>query len=236
MERSILIDLSGVSKTYRMGEVSVEALKETELQIFAGEFVVILGPSGSGKSTLLHIVGGMDSPSSGRVLFQGEDVARMGGSQLTTYRRQKIGFVFQFFNLIPDLTARENVSLAADLVEQPLATEQVLAEVGMELRMDHFPAQLSGGEQQRVSIARAIVKNPPLLLCDEPTGSLDALTGRIILELLVKINRERGTTVVVVTHNAAISAIADRTIRMSSGKIVELTENPNPLSPDKVEW
>jgi len=236
MERPILIDLSGVSKTYRMGEVSVEALKETELQIFAGEFVVILGPSGSGKSTLLHIVGGMDSPSRGRVLFQGEDVARMGGSQLTTYRRQKIGFVFQFFNLIPDLTARENVSLAADLVEQPLATEQVLAEVGMELRMDHFPAQLSGGEQQRVSIARAIVKNPPLLLCDEPTGSLDALTGRIILELLVKINRERGTTVVVVTHNAAISAIADRTIRMSSGKIVELTENPNPLSPDKVEW
>jgi len=228
--------LAGLTKTYVMGKVTVEALKESSLDLFEGELVVILGPSGSGKSTLLNIMGGMDLPTSGQVYFGRENLSQAGDNQLTSYRRNQVGFVFQFYNLISDLTARENVELAANLVEDPLPTEEVLRDVGLETRMDHFPSQLSGGEQQRVSIARAAVKKPPLLLCDEPTGALDNQTGKLILGLLAKISRERGSTVVIVTHNTAIGAMAHRIVRMSSGKIVEITENPSPLSPERIVW
>lgn len=236
MTENVLMSLKQITKTYIMGEVTVEALKETSLDIFAGELLVILGPSGSGKSTLLNIMGGMDLPTSGQIFFGQEDLSRASEDKLTHYRRNAVGFVFQFYNLIADLTARENVELAANLVDKPLATGEVLKEVGMETRMNHFPAQLSGGEQQRVSIARAVVKNPRLLLCDEPTGSLDYQTGRLILGLLSAINQERGSTVVIVTHNAAIGAMANRIIRMSSGAVVEIIENQVPLPPERVEW
>jgi len=236
MTENVLMSLKQITKTYIMGEVTVEALKETSLDIFAGELLVILGPSGSGKSTLLNIMGGMDLPTSGQIFFGQEDLSRASEDKLTHYRRNAVGFVFQFYNLIADLTARENVDLAANLVDRPLATGEVLKEVGMETRMNHFPAQLSGGEQQRVSIARAVVKNPRLLLCDEPTGSLDYQTGRLILGLLSAINQERNSTVVIVTHNAAIGAMANRIIRMSSGAVVEIIENQTPLPPERVEW
>lgn len=236
MTKKVLMTLEKVSKRYLMGEVSVEALKETSLEVFEGELLVILGPSGSGKSTLLNIMGGMDLPSSGQVLYGREDLSRAGDTGLTRFRRYELGFVFQFFNLIPDLTARENVELAANLVDEPLPAGEVLKEVGLESRMDHFPSQLSGGEQQRVAIARAAVKNPRLLLCDEPTGALDHLTGKLILGLLAKINRERGSTVIIVTHNTPISAMANRVVRMSSGNIVEITENQSPVSPERIEW
>lgn len=236
MTKQILMNLEKVSKTYLMGEVTVEALKETSLEVYAGELLVILGPSGSGKSTLLNIMGGMDLPSTGQVMFGGKDLSRSGDAGLTRFRRYELGFVFQFFNLIPDLTAKENVELAANLVDEPLPATEVLKEVGLDNRMDHFPSQLSGGEQQRVAIARAAVKNPRLLLCDEPTGALDHLTGKLILSLLAKINRERGSTVVIVTHNTPISAMANRVVRMSSGMIVELTENQSPVSPERIEW
>jgi len=236
MTKNVLMKLNQITRTYVMGEITVEALKETSLELFEGELLVILGPSGSGKSTLLNIMGGMELPSSGQVYFGQEDLSQAGDNQLTRYRRNQVGFVFQFYNLISDLTARENVELAANLVDNPLPTVDVLKDVGLETRMDHFPSQLSGGEQQRVSIARAAVKNPPLLLCDEPTGALDNQTGKLILELLAKISRERGSTVVIVTHNTAIGAMAHRIVRMSSGKIVEITENPSPLSPERIVW
>lgn len=236
MPGKVIVRLDRVTKTYVMGEVTVEALKETSLEIYEGELLVILGPSGSGKSTLLNIIGGMDLPTGGRVYFGEQDLSRASEAQLTRYRRHEVGFVFQFFNLIPDLTARENVELAANLVHHPLPAAEVLREVGMAERMDHFPSQLSGGEQQRVAIARAVVKNPRLLICDEPTGSLDYLTGRLILGLLARINRERGTTVVIVTHNASIGAMAHRVARMSSGRIVEVWENPTPVPPERIEW
>ncbi|MCR4399649.1 MAG: ABC transporter ATP-binding protein [Syntrophomonadaceae bacterium] len=236
MPGSVLMQLDRITKTYLMGEVSVEALKETSFQLSEGELVVILGPSGSGKSTLLNIMGGMDRPTSGDLFFAGENLSQASEARLTQYRRREVGFVFQFYNLIPDLTARENVQLAADLVDEPLSAEEILREVGMGDRLDHFPAQLSGGEQQRVSIARAVVKKPRLLLCDEPTGSLDAQTGRLILELLVHANREHGSTVVIVTHNAAIGFMAPRVLRMSSGRIVEVIEHERPLPPERIEW
>jgi putative ABC transport system ATP-binding protein len=231
-----LMRLSQATKTYTMGEVTVEALKATSLEIMAGELLVILGPSGSGKSTLLNIMGGMDNPTTGEVYFNGQNLTRASDAQLTTYRRNEVGFVFQFFNLIPDLTARENVELAADLVERPLSSVEVLTEMGMGERIDRFPSQMSGGEQQRISIARAVVKNPRLLLCDEPTGSLDFLTGRLILGLLADINRKHGSTVVIVTHNAPISAMANRVVRMSSGSVAEIAVNESPAPPEKIEW
>jgi putative ABC transport system ATP-binding protein len=231
-----LMRLIQVTKTYIMGEVAVEALKATSLEIMAGELLVILGPSGSGKSTLLNIMGGMDLPTGGEVYYSGRDLSRLSEAELTRYRRNEVGFIFQFFNLIPDLTARENVELAGDLVEHPLSAAEVLNEVGMADRSHHFPAQLSGGEQQRVSIARAVVKNPRLLLCDEPTGSLDFLTGRLILELLANVSRRRGSTVVIVTHNAPIAAMADRVVRMSSGSVVGITVNESPAPPENIEW
>lgn len=236
MNKNVLMKLNSITKTYVMGEVTVEALKETSLEIYEGELLVILGPSGSGKSTLLNIMGGMDLPSSGEVYFRSDNLSKAGEAKLTQYRRSEVGFVFQFYNLIPDLTASENVELAANLVDRPLPTAEVLREVGMETRMDHFPAQLSGGEQQRVSIARAVVKNPRLLLCDEPTGSLDSHTGRLILSLLLHVNKEYNSTVVIVTHNAVIGDMAHRVLRMSSGRIVEVIENESPLPPERIEW
>jgi len=236
MTDDTLMRLDGITRDYVMGEVTVRALRETSLDIRDGELLVILGPSGSGKSTLLNIMGGMDLPTTGKVFFRGEDLSRAGDRQLTRFRRHQVGFVFQFYNLIPDLTARENVELAANLVEKPLPAVRVLEEVGLADRMDHFPSQLSGGEQQRVSIARAIVKNPRLLLCDEPTGALDFQTGKLILGLLASVNREHGTTVVIVTHNTAIAAMAERAVRMRSGRIVEVAENPQPLPPERIEW
>ncbi|MFX4261901.1 ABC transporter ATP-binding protein [Pelotomaculum propionicicum] len=236
MNKNVLMKLINITKTYVMGEVTVEALKETSLEIYEGELLVILGPSGSGKSTLLNIMGGMDLPSSGEVYFGSDNLSKASEAKLTHYRRNEVGFVFQFYNLIPDLTASENVELAANLVERPLPTAEVLREVGMETRMDHFPAQLSGGEQQRVSIARAVVKNPRLLLCDEPTGSLDSHTGRLILSMLLHVNKEYNSTVVIVTHNAVIGDMAHRVLRMSSGRIVEVIENESPLTPERIEW
>lgn len=231
-----LWSLENVTKTYAMGSVQVHALRESSLGIREGELLVILGPSGSGKSTLLNLLGGMDTPTSGRVRYGEESLEEADDRRLTDYRRSVVGFVFQFYNLIPDLTALENVQLAAHLSEQPLQAEKVLEEVGMADRKHHFPAQLSGGEQQRVSIARAVVKNPRLLLCDEPTGSLDCSTGRLILGLLEKVNKIRGATVVIVTHNAAIGAMGHRVAHMSSGRIVDLVSNPSPVSPERIEW
>lgn len=240
MTKEVILHLDRVSMTYVMGEVTVEALKPSSLEIYAGEILVILGPSGSGKSTLLNIIGGMDLPTSGQVFLTAEslneNLSQADDARLTLYRRKQIGFVFQQYNLIPDLTARENVELAAHLVEHPLKAEDILQEVGLEERIDHFPSQMSGGEQQRVAIARAAVKSPPLLLCDEPTGALDYQTGILILGLLAKICRDRGSTVIIVTHNTAIGAMADRVVRMRSGEIVEIAENPEPISPERVEW
>lgn len=236
MTNSTLMRLDRVTKTYHMGEVTVNALRETTLDVYRGEILVILGPSGSGKSTLLNIMGGMDLPTTGEVFFGTGNLGLANDNQLTRYRRNEIGFVFQFYNLIPDLTARENVELAADLVDEPLDVTEVMKDVGLSDRMDHFPSQMSGGEQQRVSIARAAVKNPRLLLCDEPTGALDYQTGKLILALLVKINRERGSTVVIVTHNTPIGEMAHRVIRMRDGTIAEIRENAAPLPPERIEW
>lgn len=236
MGKKVLMRLEHITRTYIMGEVRVEALKDTSLDIYEGELLVLLGPSGSGKSTLLNIVGGMDLPTSGSVYYEGEDLSRAGDARLTRFRRNEVGFVFQFYNLIPDLTAVENVELAANLVETPLPAAGMLKEVGLGDRMDHFPSQLSGGEQQRVSIARAMVKNPRLLLCDEPTGALDHQTGKLILGLLDGINRDRGSTVIIVTHNTDIGAMAHRVVRMRSGEIAEITENSQPVPPERIDW
>lgn len=236
MSKDVLMKLERITKTYVMGEVQVEALKETSLDIYEGELLVILGPSGSGKSTLLNIVGGIDLPSGGSVYYGGEDLSRAADARLTLFRRNEVGFVFQFYNLIPDLTAGENVELAAGLVENPLSAAGVLKEVGLADRMGHFPSQLSGGEQQRVSIARAMVKNPRLLLCDEPTGALDHQTGKLVLGLLAGINRDRGSTIIIVTHNTGIGAMAHRVVRMRSGEITEIIENSRPVPPERIDW
>jgi len=236
MNANVIMQLIDVSKTYAMGEVTVEALKKSSLEIFAGELVVILGPSGSGKSTLLNIMGGMDLPTEGKVLFDGQDFSTADDNELTLFRRNEVGFVFQFYNLISDLTAAENVELAAELVDSPLPVEECLQEVELLERKNSFPSQLSGGEQQRISIARAVVKNPRLLLCDEPTGALDYKTGILILSLIKKINLKSGCTVVLITHNTAIGAMGDRVIRMRSGEIVDITVNKNPIDPERIEW
>ncbi|SHG38082.1 putative ABC transport system ATP-binding protein [Thermosyntropha lipolytica DSM 11003] len=232
----ILLKLIGVNKFYHMGEVTVEALKDISLEINEHEITVILGPSGSGKSTLLNMIGGMDRPSAGSIFFYDRDLTRLDDQELTLYRRREIGFVFQFYNLIADLTALENVELAANLVKNPLSSRKVLEKVGLAARKNHFPSQLSGGEQQRVAIARALVKNPRLLLCDEPTGALDLATGQKILSLLKKINEELGTTIIIVTHNSAISTMAHNIIRMGSGKILEIIANPHPVPPERIAW
>ncbi|HZJ85356.1 MAG TPA: ABC transporter ATP-binding protein [Syntrophomonadaceae bacterium] len=231
-----ILSLVDITKTYTMGEVEVQALRETSLEVYEGEFVVILGPSGSGKSTLLNIIGGMDTPTSGELFFKDIDLSQADDALLTKYRREEVGFVFQFYNLISDLTALENVELAADLVKKSTPPRDVLAQVGLADRLDHFPAQLSGGEQQRVSVARAIVKNPRFLLCDEPTGALDYETSIMILALLKRINRETGCTVLLITHNNAIGDMADRVMRLRSGEIVEVIKNKDPLPPERIEW
>jgi putative ABC transport system ATP-binding protein len=226
----------GLTRTYRMGEVEVHALRSVDLELYRGEFVVLLGPSGSGKSTLLNILGGLDAPTAGRVSFLDHDLTVGNDRALTRFRREHVGFVFQFYNLIPSLTARENVELVTEIAERPMAPVDALGLVGLGDRMDHFPSQLSGGEQQRVAIARAIAKRPDVLLCDEPTGALDYETGVLVLEVLQKINREVGTTTAVITHNAAIAGMADRVIRMRSGQIVETLENARRVDPRQLSW
>lgn len=236
MSNKVLMSLKNITKTYTMGEIKVEALKETSLEIFAGELLVILGPSGSGKSTLLNLIGGLDKPTSGEIFMGQKSLTNASEKELTRYRRQDVGFVFQFYNLIPDLNAAENIALAAELVDHPLAIDDVLQDVGLLDRSDHFPSQMSGGEQQRVAIARAIVKAPRLLLCDEPTGALDYETGKSVLRLLCNIREKHGSTVVIVTHNTAIGDMADRVVRMRSGQIVEVLVNEYPLPPERIDW
>jgi putative ABC transport system ATP-binding protein len=226
----------GLSKTYAMGEVEVHALRSVDLDLFPGELLVLLGASGSGKSTLLNILGGLDVPSSGSVRFHDQDLTTASDDELTRFRRDHVGFVFQFYNLVPSLTARENVALVTDIARDPMAPEEALAMVGLADRIDHFPAQLSGGEQQRVAIARAIAKRPDVLLCDEPTGALDSRTGRIVLAVLEEVNRTLGTTTAVITHNAAIAAMADRVVRLHDGEVAEEYRNETRASVDDIEW
>ncbi len=226
----------GLTKIYDMGEVQVHALRGVDVDLFAGELVVLLGPSGSGKSTLLNILGGLDTASGGDVSYRGQDLTRATDKELTEYRRFHVGFVFQFYNLIPSLTALENVSAVTDIAKDPMKAEDALALVGLGDRQNHFPAQLSGGEQQRVAIARAIAKNPAVLLCDEPTGALDSATGILVLEALERINRELGTTTVIISHNADIAGMADRVIRLSSGSIAETYRNTEKRMPRDISW
>jgi putative ABC transport system ATP-binding protein len=230
------ISLENVRKEYRMGEVIIHALDGIDFTIKEGEFVIIVGPSGAGKTTVLNILGGMDTATEGKVLVAGNDIAGYNERQLTRYRRDEIGFVFQFYNLVQNLTAKENVELAAQISKAPLKAEGVLEEVGLSDRMDNFPAQLSGGEQQRVAIARALAKNPKLLLCDEPTGALDYMTGKAILKLLQDTCRERNMTVIVITHNSALTPMADRVIKIKNGKVTKVTLNDEPASVDTIEW
>ncbi len=226
----------GLSKVYRMGEVEVYALRGVDLELYRGEFAVLLGPSGSGKSTLLNILGGLDVPTSGRVRFLDHDLTVDDDAALTRFRREHVGFVFQFYNLIPSLTARENVALVTEIAMRPMEPTEALGLVGLGDRLDHFPAQLSGGEQQRVAIARAIAKQPDVLLCDEPTGALDYETGVLVLDVLRRCNEELGTTTAVITHNAAIAAMADRVIRLRSGQIVEIQRNARRARPSELSW
>ncbi len=219
-EKEAVFRARGITKTYRMGEVEVTALHQVDMDLYYGEFVVLLGPSGSGKSTLVNILGGLDVPTSGSVRFREHDLSTFDDASLTRYRREHIGFVFQFYNLIPSLTARENVALVTEIASDPMTPEEALQWVDLSKRMNHFPSQMSGGEQQRVAIARAIAKRPDVLLCDEPTGALDAETGILVLEAIDRINRELGTTTAVITHNAIISQMADRVISLSGGKII----------------
>lgn len=228
--------MHGITKIYRMGEVTVHALRGITLDLLPGEFVVILGPSGSGKSTLLNILGGLDIPTGGEVLYRDHNLTTASREELTRFRREHVGFVFQFYNLIPSLTALENTALVAEISENPLDSEECLQMVGLGERLNHFPAQLSGGEQQRVAIARAIVKRPEVLLCDEPTGALDYATGRIVLEALERVNRQLKTITVVITHNAAIANMADRVIHLSSGMIGEVRQNERRAAPSELAW
>ena len=230
------VKLEQVTKIYKMGEVEIHAVDGVDFTIRKGEFVVVVGPSGAGKTTVLNILGGMDTATSGRVLVDGRDIAKYSQRQLTGYRRNDIGFVFQFYNLVPNLTALENVELAMQICRNPLDAREVLREVGLEERMKNFPPQLSGGEQQRVSIARALAKNPKLLLCDEPTGALDYQTGKAILKLLQDMCRERGMTVIVITHNSAIAPMADRVIKIKNGRVSKMYQNESPVSVETIEW
>lgn len=233
---SAFIEVKGLSKNYQMGEVVVHAAQEMSFDVNEGEFVVILGPSGSGKSTLLNILGGMDKPSSGSILVSGQQVDQMSDVQLTDYRRRSIGFVFQFYNLMPNLTALENVKLVTEIAQHGFDPVDVLKQVGLGERLNNFPSQMSGGEQQRVAIARALVKNPDLLLCDEPTGALDYETGIQVLKTLQEANQKLKKTLVVITHNAAIAQMANKVIRVHSGRVAEVQINENPLPPERIEW
>ena len=236
MAEKDFVKLKNVTKIYQMGEVQIRAVAGIDFSIDKGEFVVVVGPSGAGKTTVLNILGGMDKASGGEVLVDGKDIAGYSQKQLTGYRRNDIGFVFQFYNLVPNLTALENVELALQISRNPLDAKTVMQEVGLGDRLNNFPAQLSGGEQQRVSIARALAKNPKLLLCDEPTGALDYQTGKAILKLLQDMCRERGMTVIVITHNSALTPMADRVIRIKNGKVSEMYRNEHPVSVETIEW
>jgi putative ABC transport system ATP-binding protein len=238
MDNDKTVILKDVSKTYKMGDVEVKALKEVDLQVTKGEFVVVLGPSGSGKTTMLNCIGGIDSPTSGTIIIGGEDISTLDEKQLTAFRRNTVGFIFQFFNLIPTLTAKENVEFALDLVpkEKRGSAQEVLEQVGLGDRADHFPSQLSGGEQQRVAIARALAKRPPVVLCDEPTGELDYDTGIMILRLMRDIARQEQCNFLVVTHNSAIAQMADTVVELHSGEISKVTHNDNPEDPENLVW
>ena len=225
-----------IAKTYHMGEVEVHALRGVSLELREAEFLVLLGPSGSGKSTLLNILGGLDVPTSGTVIYRGQNLTTADERELTMYRRKHVGFVFQFYNLIPSLTARENVALVTDIVADPMAPEEALRLVNLGARQDHFPSQLSGGEQQRVAIARAVAKRPDVLLCDEPTGALDIATGILVLEAIQQVNEELGTTTAVITHNAAVAAMADRVVSLSDGRVVSDRRNETKLKASELEW
>jgi putative ABC transport system ATP-binding protein len=228
--------LEHVDMTFQMGAVAVEVLRDVSLEVPEGELMVIAGPSGSGKTTLVNIMGGLSQPTAGTVWFRDREVSAFSPAELSAYRRRAVGFVFQFYNLIPSLTARENVMVAAEIADDPLDVDELLELVGLEERRNHFPSQMSGGEQQRVAIARALVKRPNLLLCDEPTGALDFNTGKTVLGLLVELEKKLGTTVIIITHNLAISQLADRVVRLRSGEVVERRVNPHPASPDEISW
>ncbi|WIT10090.1 ABC transporter ATP-binding protein [Paucibacter sediminis] len=235
-QASPVFEARALSKTYGEGETAVHALRGVDLAVRRGEFIVLLGASGSGKSTLLNILGGLDIPSSGTLRFAEHQLSGASEAELTRYRREHVGFVFQFYNLIPSLTVRENVALVTDIASAPMAVDEAIGLVGLAARADHFPAQLSGGEQQRVAIARAIVKRPDVLLCDEPTGALDYQTGKLVLEVIARINQELGTTAVVITHNAAIAGMADRVIYLSDGAIQRIETNAHKLTPSELQW
>ncbi|MNM49823.1 putative ABC transporter ATP-binding protein [compost metagenome] len=230
------IELKDVKKSYKMGEVEIKAVDGVNFSIDKGEFVIVVGPSGAGKTTVLNILGGMDFPTSGEITVDGSEIEKYNSRQLTTYRRHDIGFVFQFYNLVQNLTAIENVELASQICKNPLNPEKVLDQVGLKERKFNFPAQLSGGEQQRVAIARALAKNPKLLLCDEPTGALDYNTGKAILKLLQDTCRDHGMTVIVITHNSAIAPMADKVIKVRNGKVHSVTTNDNPIPVERIEW
>ena len=234
--REVVFQTRDVTKVYPMGDVEVHALRGIDLSLYESEFIVLLGPSGSGKSTLLNILGGLDVPTAGEVFYRERNLTTAGERELTNYRRRHVGFVFQFYNLIPSLTARENVALVTDIGEDPLTPEEALERVDLGDRADHFPSQLSGGEQQRVAIARAIAKGPDVLLCDEPTGALDIKTGIVVLEAIARVNRELGTTTAVITHNAAIADIADRVVFLADGRISDIRENETRQMPSELSW
>jgi len=232
----ILFEIEGLTKVYRTGDVTVQALRGIDAVLYEGEIAVLLGASGSGKSTLLNILGGLDVATAGSVRFRGAELSRYSERQLTLYRRDHVGFVFQFYNLIPSLTARENVALVTEIAANPMRPEEALELVGLKDRISHFPAQLSGGEQQRVAIARAVAKRPEVMLCDEPTGALDSKTGVLVLDALIQTNKDLGTTTAIITHNAPIQALAHRVLRFSDGRIGEVTVNEHRLSPTEIEW
>ena len=236
MSDAVVFDVQHLSKVYRMGEVEVHALRDVNLVFHQSHFTVLLGPSGSGKSTLLNILGGLDTATSGRVLYRDTDLTYADEATLTAYRRRSVGFVFQFYNLIPSLTVRENVALVTDIVEHAMPVDEAIDRVGLTPRRDHFPSQLSGGEQQRVAIARAIVKRPEVLLCDEPTGALDYETGKLVLEVIARINQDIGTTAIVITHNAAIAGMADRVVYLGDGRIQRIVANTRKLKPSELSW
>ncbi|MCC7346302.1 MAG: ABC transporter ATP-binding protein [Variibacter sp.] len=234
--RPVVFRARGLCKVYTLGEVQVHALRDVDLDIYQGEFVVLLGPSGSGKSTLLNILGGLDTPTSGEARWRDHDLVGAGEAELTQYRREHVGFVFQFYNLIPSLTVLENVALVAEIADKALDPREALALVGLDRRLEHFPSQLSGGEQQRVAVARAIVKSPDVLLCDEPTGALDYETGKMVLGAIKRVNETLGTTTIIITHNAAIAGMGDRILRLGGGRIVGEERNPHRLAPEEVRW